>query len=534
MQVTTETLNPCKVALTITVEPPKVAAAKEKAYQKFAQTLVVPGFRKGKVPLAMAKPYISPERVAQEAAEKLAEPNYKEAIAETGIEPFAQAELEYISFEDNGPFVFKAYVPLRPVVTLGPYKALALEKRRLLVSEKDVDDQIEELRLRYAEYPEVVERGAQPGDVALADLMAFVEGQETPDMAIPRTTVIEIGKNIADFDAGLTGMTAGETKTIDAVYPEDFAGDDALRGKRATFTVTIKELREKKLPELDEAFVSKVHPSAKSAEELKTALTDALEKASEQMAENELEFRLIGAIALNSQINFPEVLLRAEMQVDAQQLEEQIKRSNLSVDQYLQQSGKTREQIGQEMALNAAQRIRNSLVLAEVARAEEISIEDADVDVRIAEEAERRKTSVAAMRAFLEKNEQMTQIKDQALTRKILRHLKDLSQITERTLTSEEAEALEAEEEVEAKRDRENAAAAAGLSVKEAGEAALEATADTDADFGGAAEPLALSSAAPVRRAKRMDALETEVADEIEMEAVIEAAQGEPAAESAA
>ena len=105
---------------------------------------------------------------------------------EAGVEPFAQAELEFISMEPEGPFVFKAYVPLRPVVTLGPYKSLALEKRRLIVSEKDVDDQIEELRTSIcAEYPEVVERGAATGDVALADLMAFIEGQDSPEMAVP-------------------------------------------------------------------------------------------------------------------------------------------------------------------------------------------------------------------------------------------------------------------------------------------------------------------------------------------------------------
>lgn len=513
MQVTTEQINPCKIALTVTVEPEVVSAAKEKAYAKFAKNVQIPGFRKGKVPLAMARNYIDPARVAQEAAEQLSEPSYKQAVAESGVEPFAQAELEYVSMDPDGPFVFKAYVPLRPVVTLGPYKSLDLEKRRLIVSEKDVDDQIEELRARYAEYPEVAERGAETGDVALADLMAFVEGQESPEMAVPRTTVIEIGKNIADFDNGLVGMTVGETKTIDALYPEDFA-DEAMRGKRATFTVTIKELREKKLPEMNEEFVTKVHPTAKTPEELKAALTEALDKAAEQMADSELEFRLVGAIARNSQINFPEVLLRAEMQVDAQQLDEQIKRSNLTVDQYLQQTGKTREQVGQEMALAAAQRIRNSLVLAEVARTEGITVEDADVDARIAEEAERRKTSVAAMRALLEKNDQMTQIKDQALTKKILSHLKEVSNITERTLTSEEAEALEAEEEAEALADQQNAAAAAGLSVAQASEAAVEAAEIEGVELATAAEPLALETAAPKKRSKKAAVAEV-VADTV-------------------
>jgi len=512
MQVTTEQINPCKVALTIAVEPEKVAAAKEKAFVKFAKNIQIPGFRKGKVPLSMARAYVDPARVAQEAAEGLAEPSYKEAVTQTGIEPFAQAELEFLSLDEGGPFVFKAYVPLRPVVTLGPYKALTLEKRRLIVTDADVEQQIDELRTRHAEYPEVVERGAQVGDVALADLMAFVEDQVNPDMAVPRTTVIEIGKNIADFDNGLVDMTVGETKTIDAIYPEDFA-DEAMRGKRATFTVTIKELREKKLPELNEEFITKVHPTAKTAEEMRANLSEALDKAAEQMADSELEFRLIGQIARNSQINFPDVLLRAEMQVDAQQLDEQIKRSNLTVDQYLEQTGKTREQVGQEMALSAAQRIRNSLVLAEIARTEGITVEDADVEARIAEEAERRKTSIPAMRAFLEKNNQMTSIKDQALTRRILNYLKDVSNITERRLTGEEAESLEAEEEAEAKADAENAAAAAGLSITQAQEVGTEAAAEEGVDLSIEAapeEPVApvVASPAPKRRSKKATAEE--------------------------
>jgi len=518
MQVTTEQINPCKVALTVTVPASDVSVAKEKATAKFAKNVQIPGFRKGKVPLAMARNYIDPARVAQEAAEQLSEPNYKAAIAETGIEPFAQAELEFVSMEPDADFVFRAFVPLRPVVTLGPYKQLALEKRRLIVGEKDVDDQIEELRARHAEYPEVTDRGAAIGDVALADLMAFVEGQDSPEMALPRTTVIEIGKNIADFDNGLTGMTVGETKTIDALYPSDFA-DEEMRGKRATFTVTIKELREKKLPEMNEEFVTKVHPTAKTAEELKTLLSAALDTAAEQMADNELEFRLVGAIARNSQINFPEVLLRAEMQVDAQQLDEQIKKQNLTVEQYLQQTGKTRDQIGQEMALSAAQRIRNSLVLAEVARTEGITVEDADVDARIAAEAERRKTSVAAMRAFIEKNEQLTQVKDQALTKKILDFLKEQSNITERTLTSEEAEKLEAEEEAEAFADRQNAAAAAGLSLEEAAQAATDAAEDTGMELSTAAEPLALEASAPKsRRSKKVTVPEETTETPVEAE----------------
>lgn len=445
MQVTTEQIDPCKLALTITVETEKVEAAKEKAFRQFAQNVQVPGFRKGKVPAQMARAYVDPSRIKQRAAETLVESAYAEAVTENSIEPFAQPELEMVEMEDDGPFVFKAFVPLRPVVTLGLYKGLALERKRLQVTGEDVDKQIEEVMNRQAEYPEVTNRNVETGDILLAALTAEVEGQEIPDLAEPRDTVIEVGKNIPDFDNALVGMAIDENKTIDAIYPEEFA-DENLRGKRATFTVLVKEIRSKVLPELNDELVQKVHPTAKTVDELKTAIHDSLEKAADEMADNELEFRLIGEIVKTSQLHFPEVLLRAEMQADAQQINERLEREKITIEQYLEEVGKTREELEQEIAANADVRIRNSLVLSEVAKADTIAVEDADVDAILTERAERANVNPAAVRAFAEKNDQMGQIRDQALTRKILNHLKGLSSITDKFVTAEELAATEESE----------------------------------------------------------------------------------------
>lgn len=495
MQVTQEQIDPCKIALTITVEPETVKAAEEKAFRNLANNLALPGFRKGKVPPHMARPYIDPGRIRERAAEQMWEPAYKEAVVETQVEPFAQPELEFVSFDDNG-FTFKALVPTRPVVTLGPYKGLAAERRRLKVADEDVEKQIEEVRSRQAEFPEITDRGAQTGDVALADLAATVDGEALEGFSEARSTVIEIGKNIADFDNGLVGMTVGETKTIDALYPEDF-NDENLRGKRATFTVTIRELREKKLPELNDEFAQKVSQTAKTPDELRAEIRGALEKAAVEMAENDLEFRLIGEIVKNSQIFFPEVLLRAEINAEAQQLEERLKRENLTVEQWLEQNNTTVEIVQQQLALSAAQRIRNSLALSEVARTEQIVVEDADVDAEIADRAERAKVSAAAVRAYAERNDQLNQFRDQALTKKILRFLKDSANITEKELTSEEMESLEAEEE-----QRLAAEATAAIAENTSGETPLEAAEAAAADP-EAASSLAVEEAAPKKRAPR-------------------------------
>jgi trigger factor len=510
MQVTTEQIDPCKIALTISVEPEKVKVAKEKAFKQAASNLQLPGFRKGKVPVQLAKPYVDESRVRQRAAELLVGPAYADALQETQVEPFGNLgpEMELVEFPegDDGTFVFKALVPLRPVVTIGLYKGLTVEKRTLEVTDEDIDRQIEEVRSRHAEYPEAGDRNAQTGDVILADLTAEIEGQETPELAEPRATVIEIGKNIPDFDNGLVGMAVGETKTIEAIYPDSFA-DEKMRGKRATFTVTVKEIRAKVLPELTEEFIKKVRPEASNEEELRAQTRQSLEEAARQMADNDLEFEIVGKIVETSQVNYPDALLRAEMQADVNSLQERLQRENATFEQYLQMTGRTQQEVEQEFAAAADRRIRNSLVLSEIARTEELTVDEADIDAQIQTRAESAKVSPAAVRAFLEKNNQLDQVRDQALTEKILNFLREQTTITERTVTAEEM--------------RQRAQEQAGAGVAEIEAEAAQISAESQAEGAAAAleSPVgvAIEDAKPKRRTKKAaDAAPAEGAGEAE------------------
>ena len=475
MQVTKEQIDPCKIALTISIETDKVKSARDKAFSQCAKGVQIPGFRKGKVPPQIARNHVDEGRVKQLAAEMLVGPAYEQALVEAEVEAFAglSPDLEMVEFPDDGPLVFKASVPLRPVITIGPYKGLDLEQRRLKVTDEDVDRQIEEMRARHAEYPEITDRPAQMGDVILADLQAAVEGQEMPQMAEPRATVIEIGKNIADFDTGMVGMAIGETKTIDALYPDTFA-DENLRGKRATFTVTLKELRSRILPELTEEFIAKIRPDAHSEDELRIQVRESLVKAADEMSENDVAFAMVSKIVDNSQVFYPDALLRAEMQADINELTEQMKRENATFEQHLLAVGKTGEQVQSEMAQAAGRRIRNSLVLSEIARTEELTVDESDIEAQINERAERAKVSPAAVRAFLEKNDQINQIRDQALTEKILDFLRDASHITERTVTREELLAFASAAQVlpvtpgEAAPETDDSAATTALGVEDA------------------------------------------------------------------
>jgi trigger factor len=403
-------------------------------------------------------------------------------VQEAAVEPFGglNPDLELVEMSDDGPLIFKAFVPLKPVVTLGPYKGLDLEKKKFEVTDEDVDRQLDEILSRAAEYPHVTDRSAQRGDVILANVSVELPGEEGGEPSEPRATVVEIGKNIEDLDNGLVGMEIGETKAIDAVYPADFS-DTNLAGKRAVFTVTLNEIRAKNMPELNDEFVQKVHPTAKTPDELRAAIRESLENSAEELSNTDLEFQVVSKIVEASQINFPDALLRIEMQADASQLMERLKQEETSLEDYLASQGQTQEELEANIRAAADRRIRNSLVLSEIARAETIELDEADVDKVIAARADEAKVPASALRAYAEKNNQMHTFRDQALTEKILDYLKGISNVTERVVTVEELRAERAARE--------------GQMVSE--------TVGEELETAEPAAPLAVEAAAPKRRGKK-------------------------------
>ncbi|WP_309710728.1 trigger factor [Armatimonas sp.] len=443
MQVTTEQLDPCNIALTISVDPERVEVARKKAFQQAVGSLQLPGFRRGKVPPHIAKNYVDDGRVKQRAAEALVPDAYREALTQVSVEPFAEPEMELVSMDDNGPLVFKALVPLRPQITLGLYKGLELERRKIALADADVEKELENIRARFAEYPEIEDRASETGDFLMVDLTAIVEGQDLPELAEPKATMIEVGKNIPDLDAGLQGLKKGDSKSIEATYPETFE-NEGLRGKRGVFTVDVKEVRARVLPELTDELAQRARPKVSTVEELKSEVRAQLENDAVEASENEVEFHLVSKIVETSQIYFPEVLLKAEVNAELNQLAQTLEQNKVTPEQYLASIGKTVEQLQSEMAVGATQRIKNSLVLSEVARAEGIMVEDADIDAKLAERAGESGVSVSAIRAYVESQGSLDRFRDQALTEKILNFLKETSKIAERTVTTAELEAEEA------------------------------------------------------------------------------------------
>ena len=443
MQVTKEPLDPCQVALTIEVETDTVVQAVDKAYREYAKYVSVPGFRKGKAPLSFVKQRVPETDVRQRAAELLVEPAYAAAIKQEEIEPFAQPKLELMQLEfKEKPFIFKAIVPLRPEVELGPYTGLTVEKNKYELSDDNVETQMQRMRERAAEYP-VVERPVQMGDLVVAELSALVDSR--PEAADMRPTMIEVGAdNIPGFDDQLLGMEKEEEKTFTLTYPETYP-DTELANEEAEFTVKINEIHEKKIPELDDELAQKLSSGRyQTVGEFRTELKADMEKSLVANAESEADSKLIDQIIAGSTIKYPPVLVEAEVDDEVKALLARLQQQHVEIDDYLQQLGKTREQLVSEFTEGAKKRIEIGLLLGKVADTEKLLLTDSDVEAALSERATEERTSPAAVRAMLETNNGMDALRNRAQAKKVLDFLRG-SAIMEEKVVSADATGIQAD-----------------------------------------------------------------------------------------
>jgi len=430
MQVTKEALDPCQVVLTIEVEPDKVGVAVDRAYREYSKYVAVPGFRKGKAPISFVKQRVAESDVRQRAAELLVEPAYADAIKQENVEPFAQPDLELLQLDfQEKPFIFKAVVPLAPEVTLGEYKGLTVERRKYELTDENVDAQLQKMRERAADFPKV-ERPVQMGDLVVADLSALTDLR--PEAAEARPTMIEIGAdNIPGFDEQVIGLSIGDEKIFTLTYPEDYP-DAELAGEEAEFTITINEVHEKIVPELDDALAKKLsNDRFETLTDLRAEMKADMERSLDDSAVGEADSKLIDQIIANSTIKFPPVLVESEVEDDTKELLERLDRQGMTLDQYLEQIGKTQAQIMSNFQSAATKRIQIGLMLGRVAEQENLTLTDADLNAALAERAAQERTSPAAVRAVLESNGGLEGLANRVQAKKVLDFLRGSAIIEE-------------------------------------------------------------------------------------------------------
>lgn len=378
MQVTAEHPDPCTVVLDINVDEQRVARAFETSYQEFSRFAKVPGFRPGKAPLAILKRYLNVERVRQATLERLIRDTYFEALQSESITPYRDPQIEPTDLVEGKAYVYKAFIPLEPQVTLGEYTGLTAEKPIFKVTDEIVEDRITKLREEKARLERVTDRGVEPGDILIVEQQIHVEGEEEPT-GPGRRQLVQLGDNIPGYDEALLGTAIGEERTFELTYPEDYS-EESRRGKKATYTVKLSSISAKKLPELDDAFALLVQ-GGETVEELRTNIRENLQAEADQYSDQVAEQRLFNQILEDATIYFPQILIKEEVEDELRRLSQQLRQNNVSYGQYLQSIGaESPEQHQNSLAQRAFMQIRTLLALREISIHEGLQATDPEVD----------------------------------------------------------------------------------------------------------------------------------------------------------
>ncbi len=387
MSLQVEKLEGNMAKLTIEASAEDFEKAIEKAYQKNKSKLSIPGFRKGKVPRKMIEQMYGKEIFFEDAANIVIPSAYADAVDECTEEIVSQPTIDIVQAESGKPFIFTAEVALKPEVTLGKYKGIEIEKEDITVTDEEIDEAIDRERENNARTISVEDRAVQDGDMTMLDFEGFVDGASF-DGGKGENYPLTIGSNtfIPGFEEQLIGAEIDKEVEVNVTFPEDYQ-EESLAGKPAVFKCVIREIKEKQLPELDDEFASEVsefETLAEYREDVKKNLT----QKKEEEAKNAKEEKVVDAIIEDAQMEIPEAMLSTQQRQMADDFAKRIQMQGISINQYFQFTGLTKEAFLEQLKPQAEQRIKSRLVLEAVAKAENFEVSEEEYTDEIKRMAE--------------------------------------------------------------------------------------------------------------------------------------------------
>jgi trigger factor len=426
IEVQQEQLEPCKVALNIQVPPDQVARTLDSVFNQFAKRVTVPGFRRGKAPRKLVERYIDQDAVKEAAVEKLVRDGFRQALEQTGIQPYDQASVEAPEFLEDEAFRFKATVPLRPDVQLGDFKGIEVRRTEVAITEGDVDRELARIREQAARFEEV-DGPSQEGDRLQANVRVTVDGQAVEDATAENAWLL-VGSNFPEFDRGILGIAPGEERTFTFTYPADVA-DAERAGKQAEAAVKAEKVQRRIVPELEDSFAQSLGHDNLDA--LRAEIRSQLQEAAARQADDFVERDLLEQVVRRATINFPESMVDEEVAERMSALIKGLERRRLTMEDYLRSVDKDLATLEKEYAEDARRQIKNSLVLLRIAEENELKLEEADIEAELQRRAQAASADPAMMRRLLEDQGEMDRLRNQVFFRKVLDYLKSVSNITE-------------------------------------------------------------------------------------------------------
>lgn len=379
---TWEKLEGNEGTLTITVPAKEFDKALDEAFKKVSKEVQVPGFRKGKIPRQMFEQRFGVESLYQDALDMVLPHAYGHAVEETGISPVDQPEVEVEEIEKGKDLVLKMTVTVEPEVKLGEYKGLEAEKVEAEVTDAEVDEQIEAMLAQYADLVVKEEGEVAEGDIVNLDFEGFLNDEPFEGgKAEGHELEIGSGQFIPGFEEQLVGLKSGDEKDLDITFPEEYHAEE-LAGKPVVFKVKINEIKQKETPEFNDAFVKEELEGfdADTAEGVKESIKKDLVAAKEEEADFKMKESLVSQASDNAEIDVPEAMVRNEQDRMLQEFEQRLSQQGLNLELYEQLTGQGADAMREQMKEDALKRVRTSLTLGAIAEAEDITVDDSDVD----------------------------------------------------------------------------------------------------------------------------------------------------------
>ena len=445
MSVQVENLEHNMAKLTINVSAEELEKALDSAYKKQKGQISVPGFRKGKVPRAMIEKMYGAGVFYEDAANILMQQTYPAAIDESGVDIVSRPTVDVVQIEKGKEFIYTAEVAVRPEVTLGKYMGVTVTKIDTTVTDEEVDAELENQRNKNARTVTVTDRPVAEGDTAVIDFEGFVDGVAF-EGGKGENHPLEIGSHtfIDTFEDQLVGKNTGDEVEVNVTFPEKYQAED-LAGQPATFKVKINEIKTKELPELDDEFAQDaagVDTLAEYKEELKKNLTEKKETEAKKTKEDEAIKKIID----KSKMDIPEAMINTQCETMVEEFAQRIAQSGLTMEQYLQFSGMTVDQLKEQVRPEALTRIQSSLVLEQIAKDENIEVTDADVDAEVEKMAKAYGMEPDKLKEYMGDAEKESMKKDIAITKAvdlIMDNIKERAKAKRKTDAAKEESAEE-------------------------------------------------------------------------------------------
>lgn len=374
-----------KVVIAFSATKEEFAKGLDQAFKRAVKRVNAPGFRKGKLPRAVFNKMYGEEALYQDAVDYVLPRAYTKAIDELEVSPLAMPDIDVKEISKEEGVKFEAVVTVKPNVELGEYKNLGLEKDSVEVTDADVEERLDSLLSRQAEW-QIKEGESKKGDIVVIDFKGFI-GDEAFEGGEAKGYELELGSGsfIPGFEEQLEGKVAPVDTVVNVTFPENYQVAD-LAGKEAKFEVTVHDVKEKVLPELTDEFVKEfTKEAASTVAEYKEKLKEEIKLEKENLAEKSYSDKVISTAVENAKLSVPEKLVEQEVDSMFEQFTGNLSRQGLSFDLYQQFTGKGEVELKAEMKSDAENKIKTSFVLGEIAEVEKVEVTDADIDAEVKE-----------------------------------------------------------------------------------------------------------------------------------------------------